>query len=215
MFTGLIEAICVVKSVSRPSGTSQTRLTIDLGQSADETKIGDSIAVNGACLTVAELNGNLAAFDISSETLTKSTLGRLKPSSQVNVERAIKAADRFGGHLVQGHIDGTAAIKAIDRQGKFAGIKFTANSELLDNMVTKGSIAVDGISLTIADMDAESFTVAIIPQTLQKTTLGRAKTGDTVNIETDIIIKTIKKHLEKIFPQNKNLTIEKLKQLGF
>ena len=213
MFTGLIEMICVVKSVQTSGST--VRLTVDIGKLAGESKIGDSITINGACLTVVKLDGSLAAFDVSGETLAKSTLGRLKPSSPVNAELALKADGRLGGHIVQGHIDGTAKIKAIDRQGEFANIKFAADGELLERMVAKGSVAVDGISLTISDMDETGFSVAVIPQTLLKTTLGSAKIGDRVNIETDIIVRIIRKQLEKILPQEQKLTLEKLKQLGF
>jgi riboflavin synthase len=213
MFTGLIEAICTIRSVRQTGGG--LLLTVDLGKISDESKIGDSIAINGVCLTVAKLDGKIATFDVSGETLTKSTLGRLKPSSPVNAELALKATDRFGGHFVAGHIDGTAAIKTIEKQGRFDNIKFAASPELLDQMVAKGSVAVDGISLTITNIDQNSFSVALIPQTLEKTTLGKAKIGDTVNIETDIIVKTAKKQLEKILPKNQTLTVEKLKQLGF
>ena len=213
MFTGLIEAICIVKSVRRSGEVGL--LTIDLGELADETKIGDSIAINGVCLTVVKLNSRVAAFELSSETLTNSTLGKLKASSPVNAELAIKAGGRFGGHIVQGHIDGVATIKAIIKRGRFADIKFAVKAELLDQMVTKGSVAVDGISLTIANMDGNSISCAIIPETLEKTTLGRAKIGDVVNIETDIIVKTIKNQLEKILPQEQKLTVEGLKELGF
>lgn len=213
MFTGLIEEICTVKSAHTTSDGMQ--LTIDLGKLADETKIGDSIAINGVCLTVARLQGGLASFDVSGETLAKSTLSELKPSSQVNTERAIKAIDRLGGHFVQGHIDGTATIKAIDKHNQFTDIKFAANPELLNQMVVKGSVAVDGISLTIANMEENSFSTTIIPKTLEKTTLGKAKIGDVLNIETDIIVKTIKKQLEKILPQQGKLTVEKLKEIGF
>jgi len=191
------------------------QLTIDLGELADGSKIGDSTAINGTCLTIVGLDGNLATFDLSSETLAKSNLAKCRPSSQVNAERAMKAADRFGGHIVQGHIDGVATIKQIDRQGRFANIKFAAKSKLLEQMVAKGSVAVDGISLTIANIDENSFSVALIPQTLAETTLGKAKIGDVVNIETDIIVKTVKKQLEKILPQQEKLTVEKLKQMGF
>ena len=190
-------------------------LSIDLGELADDGRIGDSIAINGVCLTIARLEGGIATFELSGETLAKSTLGKLKPSSQVNTERAVKATDRFAGHFVQGHIDGTATIRAIDKHGQFADMKFAAGVELLDEMVAKGSVAVDGISLTIADMDQNSFSVAIIPETLKKTTLGRAKIGDEVNIETDIIVKTVKKQLDKILPQTQPITAEKLKELGF
>jgi len=219
MFTGLIEAICIVTSV-RPTAGGML-LTVDLANLAVDSKVGDSIAINGACLTIARLDGNLATFDISPETLARTALGRLTSSSQVNVELAMKATDRFGGHFVQGHIDGVATIKTIKREGDFADMKFAADPELLDQMVVKGSVAVDGISLTVAGMDQTSFRVAIIPQTLQKTTLGRAKIGDLVNIETDIIVKTIKKLLESALghtkggPKGQTLTAEKLRQLGF
>ncbi len=213
MFTGLIEAVCTVKSVRQ--GEISMLLTIDLGELAEDGKIGDSIAINGVCLTIARLEGGLATFELSGETLAKSTLGKLKPSSQVNVERAIRAADRFGGHFVQGLIDGTATIKAIDKCGRFADMMFAAEPGLLNAMVVKGSVAVDGISLTIASINQNSFTVALIPETLNKTTLSKVKIGYEVNIETDIIVKTIKKQLEKILPQRQSLTAEKLKELGF
>jgi len=190
-------------------------LAIDLGKLAGESKIGDSIAINGTCLTVAGLRGNLAMFDVSGETLAKSNLGRLTAGSKVNVELSMKIGDRFGGHIVQGHIDGVATIKAIDKHDKFADIRFESGRELLGQMVVKGSVAVDGISLTIASMEANSFRAAIIPETLNRTTLGEARIGDVVNIETDIISKIIKKQLEKILPQGQTLTVEKLKQLGF
>ncbi|MHC4147609.1 MAG: riboflavin synthase, partial [Planctomycetota bacterium] len=183
MFTGLVETICPVKSI-RPSAGS-TVLVIDMGELAGENEIGDSVAVSGVCLTVAGIEGALVSFDVSAETLAKSTLGKLQAGSQVNIERALKAADRFGGHFVQGHVDGTATIAAITRRGEFADIRFAAEAELLDAMVAKGSVAVDGISLTIVNIDQNSFTIAIIPETLRRTTLGKARIGDCVNIETD------------------------------
>jgi riboflavin synthase len=213
MFTGLIEAICSVKSFRRSGGGAM--LTIDLGKLADEIKVGDSVAVNGACLTVAKLAGSFTDFDISAETLVKTTLGRLTSSSQVNIERAMRTGDRFSGHFVLGHIDGAATIKSIEHQGQFAVMRFTVSPELLGQMVIKGSVAVDGVSLTIAEMEETAFSVALILQTLEKTTLGRASVGDLVNIETDIIIKTVKNQLEKILPQKQTLTAEKLRELGF
>jgi riboflavin synthase len=213
MFTGLIETICRVKSV-RPSAGGLS-LTIDLGQIASQSSPGESIAVNGVCLTIAKLDGALASFDLSAETLAKSTLGKLKPSSEVNVERAVRADDRFGGHFVQGHVDGAATIEAIDRRSEFADIRFTAGTELLDAMVVKGSVAVDGISLTIAGISRNSFSVSVIPETLKRTTLGKAEVGDCVNIETDIIVRTVRRLLEKILPKAEPLTAERLKQLGF
>ncbi len=213
MFTGLIEMLCIVKSVRNTAGAMQ--LTVDLGKLADETKVGDSIAINGVCLTVTQLTANVAVFDVSPETLTKSALGKLKAGSQVNVERAVKAGDRLGGHIVAGHTDGTATIAAVHKQDKVWNIKFSAPSELLDQMVVKGSVAVDGISLTIANVDKGSFGAAIIPETLKKTTLGKTKIGDSVNIETDIIAKTVKKRLENMLGQQQKLTVERLKELGF
>lgn len=213
MFTGLIEKICPVKSVRRSSGSML--LTIDLGELAAKSKIGDSIAVSGACLTIAGLQGSLAGFDVSAETLAKSMLGRLKSGSEVNIELPLKADDRFGGHFVLGHVDGTATIEAIEKKGEFADIKFAAGAELLDGIVFKGSVAVDGISLTIANIERNSFSVSIIPETLKRTTLGKAKIGDIVNIETDIIVKTIKRQLDEILPKKQSLTAEKLRQLGY
>lgn len=213
MFTGLIETMCTVKSASRVADSML--LTVDLGALADESKTGDSIAINGACLTITRLQGRLASFDVSAETLVKSTLGKLKPSSQINIERSLKSNDRFGGHFVLGHVDGTATVNAIDKMGEFANIKFTAKAELLDAIIPKGSVAVDGISLTIATVDKNSFGVSIIPETLKRTTLGKAKIGDFVNIENDIIVKTIKKQLDEILPKEKGLTAEKLRQLGY
>jgi len=213
MFTGLIETICTVKSVRRRAESMV--LTIDLGELADESKTGDSIAINGACLTIARLQGNLASFEVSAETHAKTTLGKLKSSSEVNVERSLKASDRFGGHFVLGHVDGTAKVDAIDKSGEFANIKFATKAELLGAIVVKGSVAVDGISLTIADVDIKSFSVWIIPETLKRTILRTAKIGDYVNIETDIIVKTIKRQLDEILPKKQGLTAEKLRQLGY
>ncbi|MBN2454956.1 MAG: riboflavin synthase [Sedimentisphaerales bacterium] len=213
MFTGLIEAVCAVKLVS--PGAGGIELTVELGAWVEGVKVSDSIAVNGACLTIAKLNGSSATFDVSGETLSKSTLGKLRPGSQVNIERAIKADGRFGGHFVQGHVDGTAIIKAIEKKGKFWDFVFSAPAELLDMMVVKGSVAVDGISLTVASMNENSFTAAIIPKTWENTTSGKAKIGDEVNIENDIIIKTVKSNLEKMLSKSQPLTLEKLEQSGF
>lgn len=215
MFTGLIEAICSVRSVLKNVGTSGSSLTIDLGTLANECRPGDSIAINGACLTITKLEGSLASFDISPETLAKSTLGNLTFSSEVNIERAVKPTDRFGGHFVLGHVDGTAKIEALDRRSGFVDMTFTAGPDLLEGMVTKGSVAVNGVSLTIASLDKNSFRVAIIPETLKRTTLGKANIGDFVNIEVDIIVKSVKRQLEEILPKKQPLTAERLRELGF
>ena len=213
MFTGLVEAVCSVSAVHR-SGSSM-RLAVELAALAEDAKIGGSIAVNGACLTIADLQGGVASFDVSGETLAKTALGRLRPASQVNIERALKPTDRLGGHFVLGHIDGTAQVKAIDKQGEFAGMRFAAQTELLDRMLVKGSVAVEGVSLTVGEIDRDWFTVSLIPETLRSTTLGNARVDDAVNIETDVIVKTVKKYLERILPPKERLTVEKLEQLGF
>jgi len=213
MFSGLIQQIGTVKSLARTG--SGAVLAVELETPAEQIKIGDSIAINGVCLTVAKLSASRAAFDISPETMKISNLAALKPGSKVNIELALKPSDRIGGHFVLGHIDGTAKIKQIKKQAGFTEITFTAGPDLLAQLIPKGSVAVDGVSLTVAALEKNAFTVALIPQTLKETTLGSAKISDTVNIEIDIITKTVKKYLENILPRNNNLTVEKLKQLGF
>jgi riboflavin synthase len=213
MFTGIIQQLCPVKTLSK-SGDSAA-LTIDLGQLATQAKIGDSIAINGSCLTVSKLAGTLATFDVSGETLTKTTIGKLTPGAKVNIELALRADDRFGGHFVLGHVDDSATIKKIEKKTDFATFTFTASKDLLDQMIPKGSVAVDGISLTIAELNPDSFTVAVIPQTLKETSLGQAKIAAQVNIEIDIITKTVRKYLQQLSPEKSGLTLEDLKQQGF
>ncbi len=212
MFTGIIEGLCEVKSALGSADT--LKLKIELGSLAEGCRIGDSISVSGVCLTVTALEKRIGCFDVGGETLSKSNLGGLRAGSKVNIERSLKADSRFGGHFVLGHTDGTATIKKIEKKGQFAEMTFTADRELLDNMIPKGSVAVDGISLTIAKLDDNGFRIALIPQTLKSTTLGAVKVGDKVNIETDIIIKTIRKYVEKFLPAE-GLTAEKLKTIGF
>ena len=213
MFTGLIEKVCSIRSVRRSNNSMV--LLVNLGDMASECKIGDSISVSGVCLTISKIEGNISEFDISGETLIKTSLGKLQISSHVNIERAMKPTERFGGHFVLGHVDGTAKIEKIDKNGEFADIKFSAGKELIDSMVEKGSVAVDGISLTISKLDKNSFNIAIIPQTMKQTTLGNVKTGELVNIETDIIIKAVKKQLEQILQKKDMITAEKLREFGF
>ncbi|MCX5647057.1 MAG: riboflavin synthase [Phycisphaerae bacterium] len=214
MFTGLIEAICDVKSVS-PGTASGGSLVVDLGGLAQDCKTGDSIAVGGVCLTITRLQGTAATFGLSPETLERSTLGTLRPASRVNIERAMRPADRLGGHIVQGHVDGIGTVKAVRRHGEFADIEFAVGPELLEQMVVKGSVAVDGVSLTVAGIGPDSFWVAAIPETLNRTTLGNAYIGGRVNIEIDILVKIVRRQLEAILPQKQSLTVERLKQMGF
>jgi riboflavin synthase len=213
MFTGLIEALGKVQAV-RTMAAGMV-LCVDIGAIAQTARIGDSINLNGACLTVSRLSGTTADFDVSPETLARSTLGKLSAGAVVNIEQAMRADGRFGGHIIQGHIDGTGTIKNIRKTGDFYDVTFGASKELLDEIVVKGSVAVDGISLTVAAMDSQSFTIAVIPVTWQNTNLGTLKIGNKVNIETDVIVKTVKKQLSLIMGQNKGLTSEKLREMGF
>jgi riboflavin synthase len=215
MFTGLIEGICPVVSVRQ--GGDTMGLSVDLASLGEEVKAGDSVAVGGVCLTATGVEGSVVSFEVSSETLAraKMTVGKLRSSSLVNIELAVKAASRFGGHFVSGHIDGTGTIERIDKQGRFANMRICVGEELLEQMVVKGSVAIDGVSLTIAQMDGSGFSAALIPETMKRTTLGHAKVGDSVNIETDIIVKTICKQLKKVLPDKGKLTLEKLKESGF
>jgi len=215
MFTGLIEAVCTVRAVNPADSSGGGAVVVDLGALADGVKRADSIAVDGACVTVTKLEGATATFGLSRETLERSTLVALRPGSDVNIERAMQAGARFGGHMVQGHVDGIGTVKAVNTSGEYANIEFAAEKDLLDLMVAKGSVAVNGISLTIAAMAADNFTVAAIPETLTRTTLGKARIGDRVNIETDIIVKAVKKQLDNMLGRQKPLTVERLKELGF
>lgn len=215
MFTGLIESVCQVRSLSAGRASEGGALAVDLGALAEGCRTGDSVAINGACLTVTRLEGAVATFALSPETLAKSTLAALKPSSKVNVERAMAATARFGGHIVQGHVDGVGTIRAIKKLGEFADIEFGAPAELLDQMVPKGSVAIDGVSLTIAGLGDASFRVAAIPETLGRTTLGSARIGDKVNVEVDILVKIVRRQLETLLPQGKPLTVERLRQMGY
>jgi len=213
MFTGIIETVGIIKQV-QPSG-NQMRLSIDLDRIADGTRLGDSIAVNGVCLTISHLNGTVAQFDVSTETIEKTTLTKLKNGSVINLERAMSAQGRFGGHIVQGHIDGLGKIAAIQKQADFAQFRFEVPKELIAQIVLKGSVAVDGVSVTVAKLDAAGFEVAVIPTTLKETTWHQSKIGDAVNIETDILVKITQRQLAAMLPDSKGLTIDKLREHGF
>ena len=213
MFTGLIESVCkVVSAVGTAGGI---RLAVDLGRTGETVESGDSIAINGTCLTIASIRGTVAEFDVSAETLSKTTLGNLKIGSPVNVERAMQVTDKFGGHFVQGHIDAVGKVKKIEKKGEFRIYAFEDDKEFSDYIIPKGSIAVDGVSLTIADVKDNNFTVAIIPATFENTIFKNYKVGDSVNIETDIICRIVKKQLDNILPAKAGLTIDKLKEIGF
>jgi riboflavin synthase len=158
---------------------------------ADDANVGDSIAVNGCCLTVVERTGELLAFEAGSETLGRTNLGRLAKGSQVNLERSLKVGDRMGGHYVTGHIDAVATLHERREEGPWSFLWFRVPPNLTRQMASKGSVAVDGVSLTLVDVEPDHFSVALIPHTLAVTTLGRLKIGDEVNIETDLLAKYV------------------------
>lgn len=186
MFTGLVEGQGIIRELLQESDA--IRLRIDMGKSiASGLAIGDSVCINGCCLTVVEQDGTIADFQAGTETLSKTNLGRLESGSQVNLERSLPVDGRLGGHIVQGHIDGVAQVTSIDREGEWVTMWFEVPSSLAKFLVPKGSVAVDGISLTVVDVTENRFSVALIPHTLEVTTLGECSEGTLVNIETDIL----------------------------
>lgn len=189
MFTGIIHHSATIEAFERLPHGARLRL-----RSTDEEPLtrGESMAVNGVCLTVLpEANGSFI-MDVSDETLAKTTLGSLGTGARVNIERALTLADRLGGHMVQGHVDTTGTLTSIKSEGDFAVYRWTYPEEFVPLVVSKGSIAVDGVSLTIVDPDASSFGSALIPETLRRTNLGSARIGDPVNLEFDMLAKYVR-----------------------
>lgn len=185
MFTGIIEETGRVASLEKASSSGRLEIMAELVTT--DVQLGDSIAVNGVCLTVTSFSSTRFAVDVMAETLARSTLGELKPGDLVNLERALRLSDRLGGHLVQGHVDGTGILTAEQRVGIARVITIGASSDVLKYVVPKGSIAIDGISLTVVELMNDSFSVSLIPHTAALTTLGSKKPGDRVNLESDII----------------------------
>ncbi len=191
MFTGLVAA---KGTVERAESTAEgTRLTIRAGALATELCEGDSVAVNGVCLTATSVDDGVFAADVMAETLDRSSLGPVGRGDPVNLELPLRAADRLGGHIVQGHVDGVGTVAAMTPVGFARVIAVEADPALLRYVVEKGSIAVDGVSLTIAGIDHTGFTVSLIPETLERTTLGAAQPGQTVNLEVDVLAKYVEK----------------------
>ena len=208
MFTGLIETLGVVRRLE-PDGSGGRRLTVAVPFAAD-LALGESIAVNGACLTVVTRDSETCAFQASPETLSRTNLGELAVGDRVNLERSLRMGDRLGGHWVQGHVDGMGRVAERVRQGEWEVFWFTAPAELARQMVPKGSVAVDGISLTVVDVTVDRFSVALIPHTLAVTTLGFKQTGAAVNLETDILAKYVWKCL-----RGGGVTEDALRRAGF
>jgi riboflavin synthase len=193
MFTGLVEALGEVAALT-PEGPGM-RLKIRSESIAADAALGDSVAVNGCCLTVVERSADSLCFEAGSETLSRTNLGRLAVGSRVNLERSLQLGDRLGGHLVTGHIDGIASVAEIKTEGDWAFYWFEVTQPLARQMASKGSVAVDGVSLTLVEVSDDRFSVALIPHTLQVTTLGQLKAGSLVNIETDLLAKYVERQL--------------------
>jgi len=193
MFTGIIEGLGSI-GATRPAGQGK-RLTIEADYALDQTKIGDSIAVNGACLTVVKISGSTFEVDLSPETLATSTFDKAKQGDRLNLERAMRLSDRIDGHLVLGHVDGIGIIKQQEKLGNAIGVTIAVPQTLSRYMIRKGSIAIDGISLTINALAPESVTVSIIPYTARLTTIGMKQKGAAVNIETDMIGKYVERFM--------------------
>jgi riboflavin synthase len=191
MFTGIIEELGKINRIQKLGRT--LRIQVTAKKILEELKPGDSIAVNGVCLTVVKYSATSFDADIMPETVSRTTFSTMKSGDTVNLERAMRFQDRFSGHFVTGHIDGIGKITRIERQQLQCEFEVTVNTELLRYMVPKGSIAIDGISLTLIKVTSRNFTVALIPFTVERTTLGAKKVGNLVNIETDILGKYVKK----------------------
>ncbi|MSR57130.1 MAG: riboflavin synthase [Planctomycetaceae bacterium] len=194
MFTGLVEGLGIVAQVATEGAGIRLSIAppIDL---RDGCALGDSVAINGCCLTVVEIAPSHWVFQAGPETLAKTGLGSLAPGARVNLERSLSVNGRLGGHFVQGHVDGTGRVEQVLASGEWVTIWFGVPAALARQMVPKGSVAVDGVSLTLVDVERERFSVALIPHTLDVTTLGLRQPGDTVNIETDILAKYVEKLL--------------------
>ena len=225
MFTGIIEETGKIESVAK--GSKSAVVTVAANKVLENTKIGDSIAVNGVCLTVTSICENKFTADVMAETLRRSSLGTLKHGSKVNLERAMAADGRFGGHIVSGHIDGTGTIRSMVREDNAVWVEIETPDKLLKYIVEKGSITIDGISLTVAGLTDDSFSVSVIPHTGEETTLLGKKPGDIVNLENDIVGKYVERLMnfnsmqktESVDKanrrQNSNITMDFLAENGF
>ena len=219
MFTGIVEHVGTVGAVT-PRG-KVVQLAIDCGPIVEGVHLGDSIAINGTDLTVTTMAGTTLRFEMVQETASITNLGQLRSGSRVNLERALRADGRYDGHIVQGHVDGTGTIQEWRRQQEDVRLFVACAPELASGMVPKGSITVDGVSLTLVDVGPDFFSVALIPYTLSHTTLGERRVGDLVNLEIDLLGKYVRKYLHQIFgvpsasPTETGLSVARLRELGF
>lgn len=212
MFTGIIEEVGHVKSLHR--GAKSFTLEVEAEKVLEGTLVGDSIATNGVCLTVTSLTGHGFTADVMPETVSRTALGELVSGSPVNLERALSLQTRLGGHIVSGHIDGTGRIADRRQDDTALWLSIECDSKLLRYIIEKGSVTLQGVSLTVARVDARSFAVSLIPHTQAATTLHQAKVGDLVNIENDIIAKYVEKLLGK-GPDNGSNLLDKMEKYGF
>jgi riboflavin synthase len=201
MFTGIIEAVGRVALIE--SAGELARLAIDAPEIADGVRVGDSVAVNGGCLTVTAEERGCLHFDVVRETLERTALGDLAVGSRVNLERALRADGRLDGHIVQGHVDGTGRVERLEREGDDVRLYMACEREISENLVEKGSVAVDGVSLTVVGVSDARFDVALIPHTLEATNLGDRKPGDRVNLEADVLGKYVKRYLDRVLPRER------------
>jgi riboflavin synthase len=219
MFTGIVEHVGTVVAV-RPRG-KVVQFAIDCGPIVEGVRLGDSIAINGTDLTVTTMAGPTLSFEMVQETASITNLGLLRAGSRVNLERAMPADGRYDGHIMQGHVDGTGTIQEWRRQQEDVRLFVACSPDLASGMVPKGSITVDGVSLTLVDVGSDLFSVALIPYTLAHTTLGERRVGDLVNLEIDFIGKYVRKYLQQIFGTSLapttggGLSVERLRELGF
>jgi riboflavin synthase len=196
LFTGIVEAVAQVVAVE-PRGPG-ARLVVEAPAIAAETRVGDSIAVNGCCLTVASLSGGRVAFDAVRETLDRTALGALRPGARVNLERALRADGRFDGHIVQGHVDETGTVRALRREAHDTRLSIATSARFADWLIEKGSVTVDGVALTVVGLARDGFDVALIPHTLAVTTLAGLAPGQAVNLEADVLGKYVRSYLQRV-----------------
>jgi len=195
LFTGLVEEKGIVQDLTSTGETADISIKATLV--CDDVSIGDSVAINGCCLTVVAIKAQVLTFQAGTETLSRTNLGELKSGSPVNLERALAVGGRMGGHYVSGHVDALGTVDQRNNDGQWAEFWFKVPTDLTRQMASKGSITVDGISLTLVDVESDRFSVALIPHTLDVTTLGNRNVGDTVNIETDLLAKYVQQQLDR------------------
>lgn len=213
MFTGIIEELGAIKKIVKKSAS--LTLTIHADAVLKDVKEGDSIAVSGVCLTVVDFDSDSFTAEVSPETLEKSYLDELKKGDRVNLERSLKIGDRLMGHMVSGHIDGTGQIVKKEKKGGFIDITFQTKKELMKYIVTKGSIAIDGVSLTVVSCKEDTFGISIIPHTARMTTIGIKDRGDSVNLECDLIGKYVESFVSRENSSRKEISRDFLKEYGF